>query len=109
MNDFCIFEGYLPPDCSNLMWGLVDKMYSSKSSNKSITEEGYDDNEAYAEDYLELRGELDVLEKGIILTAAGDLYVNLNSHECPRVVSNGILEIHDDEPELDQEGTLTIV
>ena len=109
MNDFCIFEGYLPPDCSNLMWGLVDKMYSSKSSNKSITEEGYDDNEAYAEDYLELRGELDVLEKGIILTAAGDLYVNLNSHECPRVVSNGILEIHDDEPELDQDGTLTIV
>ena len=90
------------------MWGLVDKMYSSKSSNKSITEEGYDDNEAYAEDYLELRGELDVLEKGIILTAAGDLYVNLNSHECPRVVSNGILEIHDDEPELDLDGTLIL-
>lgn len=109
MNDFCIFEGYQMADCSHLMWELVDKMYSSKSSDKSITEEGKDDNEAYAEDYLELRGELDVLEKGIILTASGDLYVNLGSSSRPLVASNGTLEIHDEEPEVDSNGTLIVV
>ena len=109
MNDFCIFDGYLMPDCSNLMWGLVDKMYSSKSSDKSITEESHDDNEAYAEDYLELRGELDILELGVFVTSSGDLYVNLGSTNHPSVTSNGILTIHDDEPELDPDGTLTIV
>ena len=109
MNDFCIFEGYLLPDCCNLMWNLVDKMYSGKSSAKSITEEGRDDNEAYAEDYLELRGESDILDQGIILTQAGDLIVNLGSTSRPLVTPNGILEIHDDDPELDPEGTLVVI
>jgi len=109
MNDFCIFDGYMIADCSHLMWELVDKMYSSKSSDKSITEEGHDDNEAYAEDYLELKGELDVSENGIFLSNTGDLYVNLGSTRNPSVVSNGILEIHDEDPELDEYGTLIIV
>lgn len=108
MNDFCMFEGYMIADCSNLMWGLVDKMYSSKSLDKSITEEGHDDNKAYAEDCLELRGELDILEHGIVLSNNGDLYVNLGSYERPKVVSGGILEIHDEEPELDLDGTLIL-
>lgn len=108
MNDFCIFDGYLITDCSHLMWGLFDKMYSSKSSDKSITEESRDDNEAYAEDYLELRGELDIFERGVILTTAGDLLVNLGSSKRPLVTENRILEIHDEDPELDSDGTLLV-
>lgn len=108
MNDFCIFDGYMITDCSNLMWGLVDKMHSSKSSDKSITEEGRDDNEAYAEDYLELNGELDITEYGVTLSSSGVLFVNLGSTTRPLVTPNGILEIHDEDPELDENGTLTV-
>ena len=108
MNDFCIFEGYLVPDCSNLMWGLIDKMYTGRSTKRSFTGEAKDDNIAHAEDYLELRGEL-ITEKGIILSTEGDLLVNLGSDRYPLIDSEDTLVLHDDPyPEVDQYGTLIL-
>ncbi len=105
-DDFCIFDGYLLPDCSHLLWGLIDKMHSGLRSELSFTDESRADNEAHAEDYQELAEELG--EEGVTISSIGTLLVNLDSDTRPLVDSVGDLDITDDLPEVDANGTLIL-
>jgi len=102
MNDFCIFDGPIITECSNLMWGLVDKMYSNTTTDSFTSE---------------IKTEYDWYKKiisdkyPISLSAAGTLTVNLSSQTHPLINEQGTLELTENEtslPIVDNQGTLIL-
>jgi len=96
MNETCLFEGYMPVDCSNMMWELIEKMHS-KVKTDSMTAEASEDTIPIDFNY------------GVSVSVTGNLIVNLNSETHPLVNSYGTLELHDKVfPYVDEAGTLIL-